>query len=74
MDNKLALEVLMLLSALESWSMSFEQAMPIYMVDSMQHVVSELTKQILKGEINEYSDNDTGIDGSSKRDIPGKIH
>ena len=47
MNKAQMLEVIKLLSALESWSFSASKPMPDYLFDRMDSVISELSDQIL---------------------------
>jgi len=47
MTNKTALDVLMLLSALESWTLSFGKPMPDFFIERLNDVVEVLRKQVL---------------------------
>ena len=47
-DKKQALELLKLLSALESWSFSSKTALPDYLLDLLNCSIDELTEDVLK--------------------------
>ena len=46
-DKELALRILMLLSALESWGFSTDKPLPDYLHEELQQVVEKLTKEVL---------------------------
>ena len=49
MNKEQALEILMLLSAIESWSFAKDGVLlPDYLHDKLSNVVAELTKEVLK--------------------------
>lgn len=48
MNKEQYLELLMLLSALESWAMSQKERMPEYLHESITDAVSSLSKEVLK--------------------------
>ena len=48
MDKELALEIIKLLSALESWGFSTKQMLPDFMHDHLQSVVDRLSVEVLK--------------------------
>ena len=48
MNKQQCLELLMLLSALESWAMSQDKRMPDYLHDSIAESVGLLSKEVLK--------------------------
>ena len=49
-DKKQILEILMLLSALESWSFSMRQTLPDYLHERLTDIVTDLSKQVLDGK------------------------
>jgi len=49
-DKALPLQILMLLSALESWSFSTGKPLPDYLHDDLSAVIDVLKQQILDGE------------------------
>lgn len=49
MDNKsLALDIIKLLSALESWGFSESKRIPDYLHENLTNILDELTKEVLK--------------------------
>lgn len=48
MSKAQVLELIKLLSALESWSFSAGQRMPDYLLELLDKCVSELTEEVLK--------------------------
>ena len=48
MTKEQALEILKLLSALESWSFSTKQDMPDYLHESLCSIIDQLTVEVLK--------------------------
>lgn len=48
MDKQSALELLKLLSALESWSFSSKTPMPDYLTDRLCSAIDQLTNEVLK--------------------------
>ena len=48
MDKKDQLEMLMLLSALESWGFSVKERIPDYLVEQIEYTVDALKKSILE--------------------------
>ena len=48
MDRKQTLEILMLLSALESWAFSVGKFLPDYLHDNLSRIVTELSEQLLE--------------------------
>lgn len=47
-DKAFALELIKLLSALESWSFSAQHPIPDFLHDQLQNAVNDLTKEVLK--------------------------
>ena len=47
-DKKQVLELLKLLSALESWSFSSKTALPYYLLERLDLAINELTEEVLK--------------------------
>lgn len=47
-DKEFALEVIKLLSAIESWGFATKNCLPDYMHDHLQSIVDRLTKEVLK--------------------------
>lgn len=47
-DKELALRILMLLSALESWSFVNQNRLPDYLSDEISGVIETLRKEVLK--------------------------
>ena len=47
-DKKQVLELLKLLSALESWSLSSKTALPDYLFERLDRAINELTEDVLK--------------------------
>ena len=47
-DKKQVLELLKLLSAIESWSFSSKTALPDYVLERLDIAISELTEEVLK--------------------------
>ena len=48
MPKQQTLEILMLLSALESWSFSVGKMFPDYLHENLSRIVSELSEQLLE--------------------------
>ena len=48
MDKQQLLDVLMLLSALESWAFSVGKLLPDYLHDNLARIVTELSAQLLE--------------------------
>ncbi len=48
MDKEFALDLLKLLSALESWSFSVKAPFPDYLADGLSSSIETLTKEVLK--------------------------
>ncbi len=48
MNKELALEIIKLLSALESWAFSNKSNLPDFIHDNLQSVVDRLTIEVLK--------------------------
>ena len=48
MDKQFAIELLKLLSALESWSYTSKTPLPAYLLDNLGESISQLTKEVLK--------------------------
>ena len=48
MPKQQTLEILMLLSALESWSFSVERLLPDYLHENLSRIVNELSEQLLE--------------------------
>ena len=48
MDKQQLLDVLMLLSALESWAFSVDKHLPGYLHENLSRIVSELSEQLLE--------------------------
>lgn len=49
-DKAFALKVVMLLSALESWSFSTGKPLPDYLYEDISNVIDVLRQQILEGK------------------------
>ena len=47
-DKKQALELLKLLSALESWSFADKHRLPDYLLERLDNAIDELTEDVLK--------------------------
>lgn len=47
-DKEFTLDLIKLLSALESWSFSAGKPLPDYLLDNLIEVVDRLTKEVLK--------------------------
>lgn len=47
-DKELALRILMLLSAIESWSFAEKHRMPDYLIEELNEVLETLRKEVLK--------------------------
>lgn len=50
MNKEQCLDLLMLLSALESWALSQKEAMPDYLLDRITDSVNLLTREVLKND------------------------
>jgi hypothetical protein len=48
MDKKDALDIIKLLSALESWCFSTKERLPDYLLEDLQRAVDKLTNEVLK--------------------------
>ena len=48
LDKEQALEIIKLLSALESWSFSFREKLPTYLIDQIAASIEVLEKEVLK--------------------------
>lgn len=48
MSKEQCLEIIKLLSALESWCLSQKERFPDYLLDSIQASIENLTKEVLK--------------------------
>ena len=47
-DKEFALRIMMLLSALESWSFADNHRLPDYLIEELNEVIETLRKEVLK--------------------------